>query len=137
MLFNPGAFIDVIKCACTDTFQSAFPQCADWYVPTPIPQRDRIIHANPALASFEKTNQTDVLDTPDLPAVVNGIRQVCAFSSSILGNASNVDGETTPSTAAPSPSPTASGADRLQLRAARYLSAAVALGAIALGAAVL
>jgi len=30
IIFNPGAFIDIIKCACTDTFQSAYPQCADW-----------------------------------------------------------------------------------------------------------
>lgn len=36
VLFNPGAFIDVIKCSCTDTFQSAFPQCVDWYVFTVI-----------------------------------------------------------------------------------------------------
>jgi hypothetical protein len=30
IIFNPGAFIDVIKCSCTDTFQAAFPQCVDW-----------------------------------------------------------------------------------------------------------
>ena len=32
VIFNPGAFIDIIKCACTDTFQAAYPQCADWSV---------------------------------------------------------------------------------------------------------
>ncbi|KAI0056649.1 hypothetical protein BV25DRAFT_1831970 [Artomyces pyxidatus] len=79
VLFNPGAFYDVIKCACTDTFQSVFPQCAD---------------------CFEQTNQTDVLNAPNLPAVVSGVRQVCSFASSILGNASNVDNETTPSAGA-------------------------------------
>jgi len=76
VIFNPGAFISVIKCACTDTFQSTFPQCAD---------------------CFELTNQTAVLDTPNLPSLVNNIRQLCASESSILGNASNSDGETTPS----------------------------------------
>jgi len=76
VIFNPGAFISVIKCACSDTFQSTFPQCAD---------------------CFEQTNQTDVLDTPNLPSLVNNIRQICALESSILGNASNSDGETTPS----------------------------------------
>jgi len=76
VIFNPGAFISVIKCACTDTFQSTFPQCAD---------------------CFEKTNQTAVLDTPDLPSLVKNIRELCASESSILGNVSNSDGETTPS----------------------------------------
>ncbi|ETW84868.1 hypothetical protein HETIRDRAFT_247730, partial [Heterobasidion irregulare TC 32-1] len=72
IIFNPGAFIDVIKCACTDTFQSVFPQCAD---------------------CFERTNQTDVLDTPDLPSVVSGMRQVCSLASALLGNVSETDGE--------------------------------------------
>ncbi|KAI9455765.1 hypothetical protein BJY52DRAFT_620131 [Lactarius psammicola] len=91
VLFNPGAFIDVIKCSCADTFQSVFPQCVD---------------------CFEKTNQTAVLDTPDLPSLVNSIRQVCAFASSLLGNVSNSNGETTPSPAgsAAAPTTTASGA---------------------------
>lgn len=31
IMFNPGAFVDVIECACTDTFQSTYPQCVDWY----------------------------------------------------------------------------------------------------------
>ncbi|KAL0952622.1 hypothetical protein HGRIS_006872 [Hohenbuehelia grisea] len=82
IIFNPGAFIDVIKCACTDTFQSVFPQCVDCFV---------------------RTNQTDVLETPDLPAVVEGMRKVCGVASSILGNVSASNGEVTP---APEPSPT-------------------------------
>lgn len=32
VIANPGAFISVIKCSCTDTFQSVFPQCVDWCV---------------------------------------------------------------------------------------------------------
>ncbi|EPQ55926.1 hypothetical protein GLOTRDRAFT_76143 [Gloeophyllum trabeum ATCC 11539] len=90
VIFNPGAFIDVIKCACTDTFQSVFPQCVD---------------------CFTKTNQTDVLNTPDLPAVVSGMRNVCALESTLLGNVSNVDGETTPSSSAPAPTSSTSGGD--------------------------
>ncbi|KAI0289788.1 hypothetical protein B0F90DRAFT_699330 [Multifurca ochricompacta] len=90
VLFNPGAFIDVIKCSCTNTFQSTFPQCVD---------------------CFEQTNQTAVLDTPDLSSLVNNIRKVCAFASSILGNVSNTNGETTPthSTTTTTPSSTATG----------------------------
>ncbi|KAI9450125.1 hypothetical protein F5148DRAFT_1337971, partial [Russula earlei] len=51
LFFNPGGFINVIKCSCTDTFQSVFPQCAD---------------------CFETTNQTVVLDMPDLPGALVG-----------------------------------------------------------------
>ncbi|KIL64653.1 hypothetical protein M378DRAFT_582875 [Amanita muscaria Koide BX008] len=64
-LFNPGQFIDVIKCACTDTFQSTFPQCVDCFV---------------------QTNQTDVLNTPDLPSLLNNIRTACALASTVLSN---------------------------------------------------
>ncbi|KAG8962391.1 hypothetical protein FRC00_009684 [Tulasnella sp. 408] len=31
IILNPVPFIDLIECACTDTFKSAFPQCVDWY----------------------------------------------------------------------------------------------------------
>ncbi|SRR5260221_4485561 len=48
------------------------------------------------VSSFEKTNQTAVLDTPDLPSLVDNIRQLCSFASALLGNVSNGDGETTP-----------------------------------------
>jgi len=82
IIFNPGAFIDVIKCACTDTFQSVFPQCVD---------------------CFTKTNQTDVLNTPDLSSVLSGMRSICAIESTLLGNVSNANGETTPSAAQPTP----------------------------------
>lgn len=34
MLFDPTKFIDVIQCACTDTFQSAYPQCVDCFSQT-------------------------------------------------------------------------------------------------------
>ncbi|KAG8689078.1 hypothetical protein FRC08_011129 [Ceratobasidium sp. 394] len=31
IILDPVGFYDLIKCSCTDTFQSAFPQCVDWY----------------------------------------------------------------------------------------------------------
>jgi len=109
VLFNPGAFIDVIKCACTDTFQSAFPQCVD---------------------CFEKTNQTDVLNSPDLPSVVNGLRQVCAVASSIFGNVSDSNGETTPSNLAASPTPTPSAGSRIITSQSKIPLSLAALGVL-------
>ncbi|KAF9458696.1 hypothetical protein BDZ94DRAFT_1200700 [Collybia nuda] len=80
IIFNPGAFIDVIKCACVDTFQAVFPQCVDCFI---------------------RTNQSEVLNTPDLPAVVDGMRNICAIQSTLLGNVSESNGDVTP--AAPMP----------------------------------
>ncbi|EJD05006.1 uncharacterized protein FOMMEDRAFT_53440, partial [Fomitiporia mediterranea MF3/22] len=79
VLFNPGAFIDVIKCACTDTFQAAYPQCAD---------------------CFTRTNQTQFLSAPanDLPDIISGIRSICSLESSFIGN---VSGSATASGALP------------------------------------
>ncbi|KAF8644035.1 hypothetical protein AX16_008751 [Volvariella volvacea WC 439] len=76
IIWNPGAFIDVIRCACVDTFQAAFPQCVDCFI---------------------RTNQTDVLETPDLPEVLEGMRRVCAIQSTLFGNVSGANGEVTPS----------------------------------------
>jgi len=89
IIFNPGAFIDVIKCACTDTFQAAYPQCADCFI---------------------QTNQTELLncDTEELPGILQGLRQVCALESVLNANVSVVNNETTPT---PSPTPTSSGAE--------------------------
>ncbi|THV03514.1 hypothetical protein K435DRAFT_774907 [Dendrothele bispora CBS 962.96] len=84
IIFNPGAFINVIQCACTETFQSVFPQCVDCFV---------------------NTNQTQVLDSPDLPSIVSGMRQVCALESTLLGGVASANGEL-PSTAVVSPTPT-------------------------------
>ncbi|EKM78428.1 hypothetical protein AGABI1DRAFT_114712 [Agaricus bisporus var. burnettii JB137-S8] len=85
VIFNPGAFIDVIRCACVDTFQAVFPQCVDCFI---------------------KTGQEDILNTPDLPGVVEGMRNVCAVASSLLRNVSATNGESTPSDNVPPPSPT-------------------------------
>ncbi|KAI0339134.1 hypothetical protein BDW22DRAFT_1336833 [Trametopsis cervina] len=88
ILFNPGAFIDVIKCACTDTFQSAYPQCVDCFI---------------------QTNQTAFLDadTQELPSVLQGLHSVCAVASTLIGNVSETDGEATP-THSPAVTPTSS-----------------------------
>ncbi|OSD00035.1 WD40 repeat-like protein [Trametes coccinea BRFM310] len=77
VIFNPGAFIDVIKCACADTFQSAYPQCVDCFI---------------------QTNQTQFLNSSNLPGVVDGIRKICALESSLLGGVATADGEVTPTT---------------------------------------
>ncbi|KAK7447061.1 hypothetical protein VKT23_014272 [Stygiomarasmius scandens] len=84
IIFNPGAFINVIQCACTETFQSVFPQCVDCFV---------------------RTNQTQVLDAPDLNSVVDGMRKICAIESTLLGGVASANGEL-PSTAALAPTPT-------------------------------
>ncbi|KLO06616.1 hypothetical protein SCHPADRAFT_837841 [Schizopora paradoxa] len=90
ILFNPGAFITVIQCACTDTFQSAYPQCVD---------------------CFEQTNQTSFLNVSsanDVPSILTGIRNICALESTLLGNVSGADGEVTSSGAAATPTAVAS-----------------------------
>lgn len=58
----------------------------------------RLIFAgtSPCVYSFIQTNQSDVLDTPNLPNVVDGMRKICALESTLLGNVSETDGETTP-----------------------------------------
>lgn len=89
IIFNPGAFINVIQCACTETFQSVFPQCVDCFV---------------------RTNQTQVLNSPDLPSVVTGMRQVCALSSTLLGGVASVNGELPSGTPSPTPTPPPSNA---------------------------
>ncbi|KAL5478856.1 hypothetical protein ACEPAI_2133 [Sanghuangporus weigelae] len=80
IIFNPGAFIDVIKCACTDTFQAAYPQCVD---------------------CFTRTNQTEFLsaDSDQLPGIISGIRSICAIESTLLGNVSATNGEVPSSSA--------------------------------------
>jgi len=64
IIFAPQTFLDVIKCSCTETFKAAFPQCVD---------------------CFTLTNQTDVLQAQNLPSVLDGMRQICALESTLLG----------------------------------------------------
>ncbi|CDO68759.1 hypothetical protein BN946_scf184989.g25 [Trametes cinnabarina] len=116
VIFNPGAFIDVIKCACADTFQSgewykkgrtivfilkcramsAYPQCVDWYVHGFFAYGSCLILVR--MHSFIQTNQTQFLNSSNLPGVVDGIRKICALESSLLGGVATADGEVTPTT---------------------------------------
>jgi len=74
IMFNPLAFLDVIGCACTDTFQSTYPQCVD---------------------CFTQTNQTGFLvpDNGNLSSVITGMRQICALGSSIFGHVASVNSQ--------------------------------------------
>jgi len=89
VLFNPTAFVDVVRCACADTFQAVFPQCVDCFV---------------------RTNQTDVLEAPSLPDILEGMRRICAMQSVFFGNVSFANGEVT---ATPGPSPTPNAGERV------------------------
>ncbi|KAL1746587.1 hypothetical protein HDZ31DRAFT_72770 [Schizophyllum fasciatum] len=108
IIFNPGAFVDVIRCACADTFKSVFPQCADCFV---------------------KTNQSNVLDAPNLPDVVDGMRKVCALSSALLGNVSSTNNESA-TTHAPSPTSNAAGASPVSFGPVLPVLAAVTLAVV-------
>ena len=46
--------------------------------------------------SFQQTNQTALLNTTDAPAVVDGMRKVCALAGTLLGGVATADGEVTP-----------------------------------------
>jgi len=89
IIFNPGAFIDVMQCACTDTFRSTFPQCVD---------------------CFGRTNQTWVLGEDDaLPSVVKNLYDVCALAATVLGHVASANSELPSSTPTPSPAVTSNG----------------------------
>lgn len=72
ILFDPSGFIAVIECSCTDTFQAAYPQCVD---------------------CFQQTNQTQLLQSNNLPSVVQGLRTVCGMVSALLGGVASTDRE--------------------------------------------
>lgn len=65
---NPIAYVDVIRCACTDTFQAVFPQCVD---------------------CFQATNQCVYLGTdPEGTGagdLVSNVRNICGLGSALLG----------------------------------------------------
>ncbi|KAJ7730259.1 hypothetical protein DFH07DRAFT_849206 [Mycena maculata] len=64
VIANPGSFISVITCACTEPFKSTFPQCVD---------------------CFENTGQEAVLNMSDPDDVIAGINKVCALESAVFG----------------------------------------------------
>ncbi|PPQ95777.1 hypothetical protein CVT26_015917 [Gymnopilus dilepis] len=106
VIFNPGAFIDVLKCACADTFQSVFPQCVDCFI---------------------KTNQSDVLDTSSLPSLVGDIKNICGLESALLGNVSGADASLTAGAPIPTSSASASTVSK------QHVSLKIATAIIVLG----
>ncbi|KAG8993791.1 hypothetical protein FRB94_010370 [Tulasnella sp. JGI-2019a] len=87
ILLNPSGFTDLIKCSCTDTFESVFPQCVDCFI---------------------QTNQTEVLQTNSPSSLVSGLRTVCAFASTLFGGVASANGQL-PSDTAVSGTPIATG----------------------------
>ncbi|KAJ7146199.1 hypothetical protein C8R44DRAFT_756833 [Mycena epipterygia] len=87
IISNPGSFINVITCACTEPFQSTFPQCID---------------------CFQTTNQDAVLNMSDSEDVIDGINKVCAFEAALgIGSGSSISfTDTTGPTSTPASTPT-------------------------------
>jgi len=114
IIFNPGAFIDVIKCACGDTFQSVFPQCVD---------------------CFTQTGQQDVISTSNLPGLVGSIKNICGIESTLLGNVSAVNSANANS---PNPQPTqTSGGQAMMMLSAGSVNLLSLLGLVIFGLVVL
>ncbi|KAJ7271094.1 hypothetical protein C8J57DRAFT_1320692 [Mycena rebaudengoi] len=93
VITNPGSFINVITCACSEPFKTTFPNC---------------------VTCFKATNQTEVLNMPDPDSVIAGINKVCALKDSFgLGDSSPAtSSDTTSSTTSPPPATTSSGSAR-------------------------
>ncbi|KAF8521086.1 hypothetical protein BU17DRAFT_75502 [Hysterangium stoloniferum] len=117
IIFNPGAFISIIECSCTDTFQSAFPQCVD---------------------CFQQTNQTAVIASQgaDLPSILSGLRSVCALASTLLGNVTATNGEQVNGTPI-TPTPTPSSSSAISSHLAVLISSGMALTVAFLGSTLL
>ncbi|KAH6912069.1 hypothetical protein BKA70DRAFT_1266465 [Coprinopsis sp. MPI-PUGE-AT-0042] len=107
VLFNPGAVIDVIQCACAETFTAVFPQCVDCFI---------------------RTGQEHILAGNDLPSVVQGIRRVCAISSTLLGNVTQSNDEPPPS-----PAPTSSSTTQAISLSTLLVTSGVSLLAASIG----
>jgi len=100
VIFNPGAFLDAMQCACTDTFKAVFPQCVDCFI---------------------RTGQEHVLKGDDLPSVVQGLRQVCGTLSTLMGNV-------TQNNDAPPPAAPTSGSTPYRVQAVSLSTLAIASG---------
>ena len=75
VIYNPLLFIDVINCACTDTFKSTYPQCVD---------------------CFEQTNQTVFLEPSggaNLSTIVTNIRSICALGGAVFGGVASANSQ--------------------------------------------
>lgn len=73
---NPIGYINVLKCACTDTFQAVYPQCLD---------------------CFQRTDQCFYLGTDPqgtgASKVVSNLRSICGLGSALLGGVASVNGD--------------------------------------------
>lgn len=73
---NPIGYINVIKCACTDTFQAVYPQCLD---------------------CFQRTDQCYYLGTDPQGTgankVISNLRSICGLGSALLGGVASVNSD--------------------------------------------
>ncbi|KIS70798.1 uncharacterized protein UMAG_01949 [Mycosarcoma maydis] len=73
---NPIGYINVIKCACTDTFQAVYPQCLD---------------------CFQRTDQCYYLGTDPQGTgandILSNVRNICGLGSALLGGVASVNGD--------------------------------------------
>lgn len=71
---DPTKYYSIIKCACADTFQAAYPQCLD---------------------CFQHTNQCWYLGTDpqgsQAPAIISNMRSICALGSALLGGVASTN----------------------------------------------
>ncbi|KAI3483036.1 hypothetical protein L1887_54156 [Cichorium endivia] len=71
---DPVAYINVIKCACTDTFQAVYPQCLD---------------------CFQHTDQCYYLGTDPQGTgankVISNLRSICGLGSALLGGVASAN----------------------------------------------
>ncbi|CBQ72187.1 conserved hypothetical protein [Sporisorium reilianum SRZ2] len=73
---NPIGYINVIKCACTDTFQAVYPQCLD---------------------CFQRTDQCFYLGTDPqgtgASKVISNLRSICGLGSALLGGVASANND--------------------------------------------
>nr|CDI52815.1 putative protein [Melanopsichium pennsylvanicum 4] len=73
---NPVGYINVIKCACTDTFQAVYPQC---------------------LNCFQRTNQCYYLGTDpqgtEAGKVTTNLRNICGLGSALLSGVASANND--------------------------------------------
>ena len=73
--------------------------------------------------SFIQTNQTDVLNTPNLPSLVDNIRTVCSFTSTVLSNK-------TTSSSVPAPTQTSGAVAGIHFEVTMFVGGLIALVAL-------
>lgn len=81
--------------------------------------------------SFVKTGQDDVIDSNNLPAILEGMRNICGLESTLLGNVSGANGYFNSTTTTSLPTPTASASGDLFLQhqdLTRFMGLALFMG---------